>query len=79
MWQTCDECKREIHFEWSAEDWVWETLPKSERKKVMCIECFLEKINKPKNKFITNSWNINDFKFISIVTQNFSTILWDKD
>jgi len=79
MWQTCDKCDNEIYFEWTVDVWIWDLLPKEDRKRKFCIDCFLGKLNKPEFGHLTNKININDFHFLSIVTPNFSSILWDKD
>jgi len=44
--QTCKNCLKEIRFEFSIQNKIWDKLPKDLQNKELCIECFLEELEK---------------------------------
>jgi len=43
--QYCKKCGRDMRFEFSIRDEIWNKLPKTWKDRVLCIECFLEELN----------------------------------
>jgi hypothetical protein len=40
------KCGKEMRFEFSINNEIWKKLPDTWRNKVLCIECFLEELEK---------------------------------
>lgn len=62
--QYCKKCGRDIRFEFSIKDEIWNKLPKKWQNRVLCIECFLDELEKesPRHEF-----NLSDFRFLGVV------------
>lgn len=75
--QTCKSCSKEIRFEFSIKNGIWHKIPKKWQNKTLCIECFLELLEKeaPNQKI-----ELNDFYFLGAIgyPKNFGGILRDK-
>lgn len=67
-----------MRFEYSINDEIWNKIPKKWTNHVLCMECFLELLEK---EFPCHEIKISDFKFIGIVgvnrTMKFGGILLD--
>ena len=46
MNQTCKKCFKEMRFEFSVEDKLWNKLSEEWKDNFLCIECFLEELEK---------------------------------
>jgi len=62
--QSCDKCHKEMRFEFWIDDDIWSKLPDQWRDGALCIECFLEELEKnvPDQEF-----DMSNFHFLSIV------------
>ncbi len=67
--QYCKKCGRDQRFEFSIRKEIWEKLPIEWQNHVLCIECFLEELEKttPYQQFYAS-----DFAFMAIVGERFS-------
>ena len=74
--QTCKKCGREQRFEYSVLDSLWIMLPKKWHNRCLCIECFIEEID----KMLIDEVNFskNEFKFLAIVGDKLHCIIKDK-
>jgi hypothetical protein len=68
QWQYCKKCGRDQRFEFSIREEIWSKLPEKWINHVLCIECFLEELEKasPDQRF-----ELSDFAFIGIVGERF--------
>jgi hypothetical protein len=68
QWQYCKKCGRDQRFEFSIKKEIWEKLPIKWQNHVLCIECFLEELEKtsPDQRF-----DASDFAFMAIVGERF--------
>ena len=64
QWQSCEKCGRDMRFEFSIRQDIWNKLPDNWRDKILCMECFLEELEPiaPDQEI-----NLNDFAFLGIV------------
>jgi hypothetical protein len=62
--QSCKKCQKEMRFEFSIRDEIWNKLPTKWRDQVLCIECFLEELEK---EVPSQQISLNDFFFLGIV------------
>jgi len=62
--QTCKKCFREVRFEFSIKDEIWNKLPEKWRKHCLCIECFSEELE---NEAPGQQISLNDFFLLGIV------------
>lgn len=62
--QVCEKCLKKMRFGYAIKDEIWNQLPREWMNKVLCIECFLEELEKevPKQRI-----NLNDFCFLAVV------------
>ena len=79
--QICRKCFKAMRFGYTIKDEIWNQLPPEWINKVLCIECFLEELEKvaPKQKF-----GLNNFYFLSICgdydnSPDFGGTLMDND
>lgn len=78
--QICKKCFKEMRFGYTIIDEIWNKLPEKWHNKVLCIDCFLEELEKvfPKQKI-----SLNDFYFMGILgdydNNDFGGILIDSD
>ena len=64
QWQYCKKCGRDMRFEFSIRDEIWKKLPIEWQNHVLCIECFIEELEKTSpNQRI----ELSDFNFLGIV------------
>lgn len=68
QWQYCKKCGRDQRFEFSIKKEIWEKLPEEWQNHVLCIECFLEELEKMSPDQI---FDISDFAFLAIVGERF--------
>lgn len=77
--QTCKKCFKKMRFEFNIQDGIWDKIPKKWRNHALCIECFLELLEKecPDEKL-----KLTDFRFIGVIGVNrkkkFGGILLDE-
>jgi len=62
--QTCKRCFRETRFEFSIKDDIWSKLPERWQNRVLCIECFLEELEK---ECPDQEIRLSDFAFLGVV------------
>lgn len=62
--QSCKKCQKEMRFEFNIKDVIWDKLPTKWRDHVLCIECFLEELEK---EAPTQEIHLSDFFFLGIV------------
>jgi hypothetical protein len=62
--QTCAKCLKEMRFEFSIKDEIWNKLPVKWRNHCLCIECFSEELE---NEAPNQQISLNDFFFLGIV------------
>lgn len=75
QWQYCKKCNRDMRFEFSIKKEIWEKLPDHWLNHVLCIECFLEELEKASSD---QRFSLSDFAFLGIAgTKNFGGILID--
>ena len=64
QWQYCKKCGRDMRFEFSIRREIWEKLPQQWVDHVLCIECFLEELEKVSPD---QCIDLSDFAFLGIV------------
>jgi len=81
MSQTCEKCFKEMRFEFSVDNYIWNKLPTKWNNKVLCIECFLEEIEKvsPNEKIELDKFNFLGIVGINAENNNFGGILLDRN
>ncbi len=62
--QYCKKCGRDMRFEFSIRKEIWEKLQDQWKNHVLCIECFLEELERasPDQQF-----DISDFAFLGMI------------
>lgn len=68
QWQCCKKCGRDQRFEFSIRKEIWNKLPNEWIDHVLCIECFLEELEKTSPDQI---FDRSDFAFMAIVGARF--------
>ena len=66
--QNCDRCSKEQRLKFSVQDYIWNLIPKEWHKKILCIECFLELLDKNLKQKL--EIKLNDIIFFEIVGKN---------
>ena len=78
--QSCDKCFKEMRFEFCIRDDIWDKLPDQWRDGVLCIECFLEELEKERHN---QEICLTDFRFLGIVgdleNDEFGGIVFDAE
>lgn len=76
QWQSCKKCNKDMRFEFSIRDEIWEKLPTKWQDHVLCIECFLEELDKVE---IDQKLNSSDFAFMVIIGDHLLGTLIDRN
>jgi len=78
--QICRKCFKEMRFGYTIKDEIWNKIPNKWVNSILCIECFLEELEKvaPKQKI-----SLNDFYFLAALGDDnhpqFGGMLIDND
>lgn len=62
--QCCKKCGKDLRFEFSIKNEIWSKLPEKWRDQILCMECFLEELEKVSP---TQKIYLDDFFFIGII------------
>ncbi len=62
--QYCTKCNKDMRFEFSIKDEIWNKLPEPWKNQILCIECFLEELNKVDHN---QEIHVTDFNYMCIL------------